>query len=602
MNSGNLVLYKSKPAILLSVGEKLEIQLQDGTQLKVREKDLLWLHDGPLTNFSQLAEQDYAQSLEEAYNILEGSSTTLKELTSLVASETGPGETWNVWVQALGEWYEGTPDNLVPINPGVRQKKAQDREAKDAKQKEWEESLGNLIRGVWTEKEKPLLTEVESYAMGRIPSSRILKAAGKKETPESAHYWLLQLGFWKNDRDPAPERMGLKTFAPEILLKSPRLEGRKDLRDLPAFAIDDEGNQDPDDAISWDGNRLWVHIADPACIIEMDDDADLEARSRGATLYLPQLTSPMLPLSAVRSLGLGLAEESPALSFSLGLSKEGTIEDILVIPSLIRVRRLTYNEADGLLDSPDFQDLYRITRLSGENRKKNGSIQLKLPEVKIHYTNLAVKILPVLPLESRAMVTESMLLAGQAAALWAQAESLPFAFSRQDAPENPVPPGDDLASQFATRKQLKKASLGSSPGRHAGLGLDAYTQVTSPLRRYLDLTAHQQIRRRLAGEQPISYQDMSVRISIAEEASGLNRKCERLSRMHFTLLWHLENPDWVGEGVIVEKKESQAVILVPETALETRIPWKSGYELNQILTLKATEISLPHQSIRMTVQ
>lgn len=61
-------------------------------------------------------------------------------------------------------------------------------------------------------------------------------------------------------------------------------EPRRDLTGLPAFAIDDEGNLDPDDALSLDGDRLWVHVADAAALIGPDSPADIEARARGATL------------------------------------------------------------------------------------------------------------------------------------------------------------------------------------------------------------------------------------------------------------------------------------------------------------------------------
>ena len=49
-----------------------------------------------------------------------------------------------------------------------------------------------------------------------------------------------------------------------------------DLTGLEAWAIDDAGNQDPDDAVSLEGNRLWVHIADAAALILPDGEADLQ--------------------------------------------------------------------------------------------------------------------------------------------------------------------------------------------------------------------------------------------------------------------------------------------------------------------------------------
>ena len=53
---------------------------------------------------------------------------------------------------------------------------------------------------------------------------------------------------------------------------------------------------------------------------------------------------------------------------------------------------------------------------------------------------------------------------------------------------------------FARRRTMTASQPSSQPGRHAGLGLDQYVQATSPLRRYLDLVVHQQLRAFLAGD------------------------------------------------------------------------------------------------------
>ncbi|MBL7006543.1 MAG: RNB domain-containing ribonuclease [Spirochaetia bacterium] len=47
---------------------------------------------------------------------------------------------------------------------------------------------------------------------------------------------------------------------------------------------------------------------------------------------------------------------------------------------------------------------------------------------------------------------------------------------------------------FKLRKKFKPSALRVSPDVHSGLGVDAYSKVTSPLRRYLDLLVHQQLR------------------------------------------------------------------------------------------------------------
>ncbi|NUN52038.1 MAG: RNB domain-containing ribonuclease, partial [Planctomycetaceae bacterium] len=61
----------------------------------------------------------------------------------------------------------------------------------------------------------------------------------------------------------------------------------------------------------------------------------------------------------------------------------------------------------------------------------------------------------------------------------------------RDLPHNIAPPADD---------EVRLAPL---PGPHAGLGVDAYLQATSPIRRYSDLLHQRQLAALLAGEAPV---------------------------------------------------------------------------------------------------
>jgi exoribonuclease-2 len=44
--------------------------------------------------------------------------------------------------------------------------------------------------------------------------------------------------------------------------------------------MDDEGADTPDDALSLEGDRIWVHIADVAALAPPGSPVDDEARSR----------------------------------------------------------------------------------------------------------------------------------------------------------------------------------------------------------------------------------------------------------------------------------------------------------------------------------
>src|SRR5262249_22072029 len=158
-------------------------------------------------------------------------------------------------------------------------------------------------------------------------------------------------------------------------------EDRRDLTHLAAFAIDDEGNKDPDDAISLEGDTLWVHVADVGALVRPDSPADRMARGLAANLYLPERSVPMLPHHATELLGLGLREISPALSFGLKLSAEGQIIFSEVIPSRVRVTRLTYEQVEGRLTESPFREMVERTRRYQARRKTRATGELDLPEV-----------------------------------------------------------------------------------------------------------------------------------------------------------------------------------------------------------------------------
>ena len=80
---------------------------------------------------------------------------------------------------------------------------------------------------------------------------------------------------------------------------------REDLTHIKSFAIDNSDSSEVDDAISLDGERVWIHIADVASKVDIDSELDDYAQKRASNLYLPDQTIHMLPpnLSSICSLG-----------------------------------------------------------------------------------------------------------------------------------------------------------------------------------------------------------------------------------------------------------------------------------------------------------
>ena len=198
---------------------------------------------------------------------------------------------------------------------------------------------------------------------------------------------------------------------------------------------------DPDDAVCVEGNALWVHIADPAATVTPDSPADLDARGRGATLYVPEGAARMLDDRALEWYALGLTPVSRALSFRLTFTETGAVDTVEVKKTRIRVTRLTYAEATARQEESGLAPLFAIARRNIARREAAGAVSIELPEVHLSVTKGAdgtaeVIIEPVKDEIAADMVREMMLLAGEAAARFAFKNAIPFQYVSQEKRNN----------------------------------------------------------------------------------------------------------------------------------------------------------------------
>ena len=591
-----LVLYKRGAALVTKSGDKLGITLQDGSDRLVRPKDVVLLHPGPLADLGGLRTE--AGDFEEAWELLEGGQTDLAELSELIFGEFTPASAWSCWqLVSEGLYFEGEPEC---IRAHKREDVERERAARTAKVREkadWAAFLERVREGNPQPEDRDHMKSVEALALGQSGTSRVMKDLQLPISPEGAHALLLRLGLWDETVNPYPARLNFSVTPPDLPVPALPREERLDLTHLPAFAIDDRGNQDPDDAISLDGDRLWIHVADVAALIHPDSDLDLEARSRGANLYHPEQTVPMLPPATTAILGLGLNPVSPALSFGVTPGEDGSIKDIQIVATLVKVTRLTYEEAETRLDEEPFRRIIRWTDAYGQRRKRTGAAMIDLPEVRVRVVEGRVSIEPIPALNSRAMVTEAMLMAGEAAAVFALEHQIPFPFTTQPPPDERGEP-QTLSEMFAYRKKFKPSSIRNGPELHAGLGLERYTRATSPLRRYLDLVAHQQIRAFLKGGPVMSGEEMMARVGAGEALSRAIRRLERASNKHWTLVFLKQNDPWQGSGILVEKKGKRGTILIPELGLDAQMHVAESTALDSEISLRVTHIDLAELNVR----
>jgi len=609
----SLVLYKQTPALVLSAGDKIEIELPGGKTKNVREKDVFLLHPGPVSGFPDLEENAPEGQPEEAWELLQGETPSLVELAELVYGEHSPATAWLAFkLLNRSPWFRGTPDaievaDLVSVEARIKA----DREKAEAEER-WEDFLNRFKQGkIDREGDEFFLRDLEMYALGRSKGSRILKALGKTQSPENAHRVMISKAVKDPEWNPHPLRLEVALDYPDYPLGDlDASEERLDLTDVEAFAIDDEGNQDPDDAIAWDGKTFWVHVADAAGLIHEETPEDEAALERASSLYLPELTVPMLPFEAVEKLGLGLHKTSPALSYAFEISggDDIAITSFSIHLTTIRVTRLSYGEADERMTEEPFSTMKRITDAFREKRRDAGSVSISLPEVKLRVNKDGeINITPLPELSSREMVTESMLMAGSQAALWCQERNIPIPFAVQEtsgSSENQPDEAakDDLVAQFNLRKGMKRSRTTLKCSPHGGLGLEAYTRVTSPLRRYPDLITSRQIRLILQGKEALDEEAVLAGLAAYETSIGSLIQAERRSNLFWKLQWLKRRPDWCGEAVLVDRRDRQGFFLIPEIALETRVAMKVDVKLGGRVMLKVKDVDIAESSVLFVIQ
>lgn len=620
----SLVLYKNQPALLQEVStDKYTIlyctalpspggkPAQFATQ-KVREKDIELLFETTsgektlLVQLLQVTEDAKAmqERIEPIYELLsedEDSFTTPVSFADLqdYADVKTAQDTWLLYKALKNTLFFTEQDSLSFM---VQTKEVITRQEEKNRAKEAElENRSAFIQRLKAKKlnlsaDAQLMQDVEALALGQSDKSKTMKEAGFTETPEKAHKLLLDTGVWTVTKNPYPTRWGLSTQSATQRLAPPPEEERITL-EQEAYAIDNQWSTDPDDAIAFDGQYVWVHIADPASSVYPDSPIDIAARHRGATLYIPEGAVRMLAEDSLEDYALGLTPLSRALSFCIELDENGAVLSCKVLKTLVKVKRYTYEEADIQKDSPQLAPLYAIARRNEQRRLKAGAVSITLPEVHISVTDGIVNISPALSWESNNVVREFMLLAGEAVAKFAFKNGIPFPFVSQEKPDLPTNILDGYAGQYQLRRCMRSRSLGVTPMQHAGLGLGMYTQVTSPLRRYSDLVAHQQLRAFIDGRPLLNKDTMLERIAAGDAAAGASVKAERKSNLHWTLVYLTQNPQWEGDAIVVELKGKQALCLIPSLAQETLLTPSRTVALNDTIKVRAGNIDIPTLSV-----
>ena len=594
----SLIAYKGKPARIVNVAtHKFEIEFTDGSTRKVREKDFRFIHPEFTKVNDSCAHADVSVLEEFQEEVL-----TLQEITEWLFDEYTAQTAWCTCLLVEDGLHFYWQKDHVFVRPSEQVQGILDkRNAEKLAAESLQHCIDNLNKNTFDEQDISYLQEAAKVALNQSKHAKILDHVGIENNEESAYKFLLKVGYFSDNFNPYPARFSIPEDE-EIEVSLPEIE-RVDLTHMTCYAIDNEGSNDADDAISIDGDRLWIHIADVSTIVDSGSELDEYARERGSNLYLPEQIIHMLPTSITKALALGETETSPALSIGLNMD-EGIISNIEVVHSTIKVTNTTYEAVDKELDSnPDFIKIQTFVDQHKAFREKSGSISLNLPNVDVRYINNEVQIEQQKSSPSRDFVAEIMVTAGRTISQYAQENDIVMPYALQDEgdfPQEVLDKKENLstAESFQAIKFFKRSATSIKPLPHYGLGLDSYLRITSPLRRYYDVLAHQQLSNFIAGKPTLDKKRVKEIIGINNNALADVGRVTRFSNDHYKCLFLKRNPGWKGEGIVVDIRGDKALFMIPEVGLMTQIKFKEGQipKADDKMALKVTRVDMLERS------
>ncbi len=473
-----------------------------------------------------------------------------------------------------------------------------------------------------------LIEELRGAHLAREASVPVLRAAGRIA--------------W--DLDPFLALGGVETeFATLALQHAEQLQpvgpedGRLDMTQALTLSVDDAETREVDDAFTFEridgGTRVGVHIADVSVICLRGDPLDEEARRRGVTVYLPTGNVTMLPERVGCDVS-SLIDGRPraAVGLLMDLDDQGVVTAAKFAPTLINVdHKLTYDQVDAWLNPESaaesaseeavsevplpeanlleaIRELHAFSASLSQSRTDRGALVLDRREMTIKVKDGEVDlVLRDTGSAAHVLVRELMIVYNERGAQLALEEGLPIIFRGQDPPDQPWPSDDGQgyspAAADAIFRTMKPSRLSLEVRPHSSLGLEAYTQLTSPLRRYADLTLQRQLSAHLRGETPPHDAQALMEVmvfadEIGRERAGLERESKRYWSLEYLAKHFRDQP---LEASVVREDRGDFLVELVELTLRGSLSGVDGLTPGERVQVMITEVTPRSGRLRFRV-
>ena len=423
-----------------------------------------------------------------------------------------------------------------------------------------------------------------------------------------------------------PEAVEQQAADIPALIAPAEIARREDFRQIFTLTIDPDDAKDFDDALSYrvlPGGlfEVYIHIADVSHYVTPGSPLDVEARSRGNSVYLVDRVIPMLP----EKLSNGLCSLQPNVdrlvkTAVVTLDPRGEITSFRFAEGVIHsAKRFTYQEAFALLQkhpadqlSDDLHAFNKMAQALRRRRFARGALDLEMSEIKVRLDahGTPVRLEKMENDLSHQLIEEFMLLANEVVALEIKRRGRPGIYRIH---ENPDPtrleefrvqakamgfpcgdltkkgeiqkllessrgkPGEE-AIKIGLLKSLKRAVYSPKPLGHFGLSKINYTHFTSPIRRYSDLVVHRilfQSASAASGYDELAR--LALHLSTTERtASEAEQESVKLKKLEFFDLQARASERAVFTAMILEVREKGLLVQLPEFQVQGLVPTGSG--------------------------
>ncbi len=529
-----------------------------GRPLKVKVKGVVDF--GPLSKGTVLS--SISEELPDLLSLWEiGEGMSLGEASDLLFGEDTAEGRARIFLAALSTpYFKVEGERLLPRSEEDVRSILRREEAKREEERTREE-LRRVLKG----EHLPVADILRAIYRGEREDRRLQRLIG-----EDPDFWRKFLNAGHITPEDVPESVRTLMVENTGTYSGERFE-YEDLRHLPTFSIDDAETEDIDDAVSLvpmdDGHEVYIHIALPYAVVKRGEEADLLARERGATLYLPDGKWHMYPKEAVREMSLLEGEDRPSLTLRVHLDLSGEIRDYSFHLSIIRnSQRLTYRNAERVLsDSGLWRDLMHVKNVLRERRVKAGGLAYDHPFLKVKYVAGHIEVSLQEPNEATALIGELMILYNYLAGRRLAERGLVGVFRIQDdPPPKEAPSPSDPLYLLKLRALGRPVHTSVKPGPHRGLGVPYYVRATSPIRRYSDVLNQHQILASLRVLPPLTPETMERDMGVALAGELKRHKAQNERRTH--ILLHYLKAKGKVEGVASAKRK----VFLPEVLMEVR--------------------------------